>query len=297
MLIKEISIVIPALSEEESLPLLVDGIDNCFSTSNIEYEIIIVDDGSPVKVQSYLTESKKLKIIREPYSKGQSSGILKGVSVAKYDYICTLDGDGQNPPTEIIKMIDELNKNFREYDVIAGYRKNRKDRFFRSFYSRLANIFIKLITKTSSKDLGCSLKIFNKKLIEDIRFTGDVHRILLPLFELRNYKILQVPVEHREREFGETKYGIGRIVAVVIDAILLSLTKGFTKSARYSSGKLSFIFLGLSGALFSFALYQKIYLDAFVHRNPLFLIGITTFFISLQFFTIAIVSFFIENKK
>ena len=114
-MIKEISIVIPALSEEESLPLLVDGIDNCFSTSNIEYEIIIVDDGSPVKVQSYLTESKKLKIIREPYSKGQSSGILKGVSVAKYDYICTLDGDGQNPPTEIIKMIDELNENNTDF--------------------------------------------------------------------------------------------------------------------------------------------------------------------------------------
>ena len=133
--------------------------------------------------------------------------------------------------------------------------------------------------------------------MEDIKFTGDVHRILLPLFELRNYRILQVPVQHKEREFGETKYGIGRIVAVVIDSILLSLTKGFTKSARYSSGKLSFIFFGLSGVLFLFALYQKIYLDVFVHRNPLFLIGITTFFISLQFFTIAIVSFFIENKK
>ncbi len=297
MLIKEISIVIPALSEEESLPLLVDGINSCFSTSTIDYEIIIVDDGSPIAVSSYLAESKILKIIREPYSKGQSNGILKGVSVAKYDYICTLDGDGQNPPTEIIKMIEEFNKNFSEYDVIAGYRKNRKDSFFRSFYSRLANIFINIITKTSSKDLGCSLKIFDKKIMEDIKFTGDVHRILLPLFELRNYRILQVPVQHKEREFGETKYGIGRIVAVVIDSILLSLTKGFTKSARYSSGKLSFIFFGLSGVLFLFALYQKIYLDVFVHRNPLFLIGITTFFISLQFFTIAIVSFFIENKK
>ena len=194
-------------------------------------------------------------------------------------------------------MINELNKNFNQYDVIAGYRANRKDAFFRSFYSKLANIFIKLITKTSAKDLGCSLKIFHKKILEDVKFTGDIHRILLPLFELRNYRILQIPVEHRERKFGETKYGIGRIIAVVIDSILLYLTKGFTNSARYASGKLSFIFGGLSLVLFLFALYAKVYLDIFVHKNPVFLIGITTFFISLQFLTISIVSFFIENKK
>ena len=296
-MIKEISIVIPALSEEESLPLLVDDIKNCFLSSKIDYEIIIVDDGSQIPVENYIPEDKIIRIIKEPYTKGQSNAILKGVSLAKYNFICTLDGDGQNPASEILKMIDEFNQNFSHYDVIAGFRENRKDTFFRSFYSKLANIFIKLITKTSAKDLGCSLKIFDKKLLDDLKFTGDVHRILLPIFELRNYKIMQIPVQHRERKYGETKYGFGRIVAVIIDSILLSLTKGFTTSARYASGKLSFIFGGLSGILFIFALYQKINLDVFVHKNPLFLLGITTFFISLQFLTISIVSFFIENKK
>ena len=107
----------------------------------------------------------------------------------------------------------------------------------------------------------------------------------------------QIPVNHLERKFGETKYGIGRFIPVVIDSILLYLTEGFTKSSRYALGKLSVFFGFISIGFFGVAIYQKLSLSIFIHKNPIFLIGITMLFVCLQLLTTAIISFFLENKK
>ena len=113
---------------------------------------------------------------------------------------------------------------------------------------------------------------------------------------MENYNLGQVEVEHRARKYGQTKYGFGRIIAVIIDSFLLYLTKGFTQSTRYALGRLSFYFGLITLLLFGLALYQKFYLDAFVHKNPIFLLGITTFFTFLQLLITSLISFFIENK-
>ena len=164
-------------------------------------------------------------------------------------------------------------------------------------YSKTANIIIRFITNSKSLDLGCGLKVFKKSLMEDINFNGDIHRMLVPLFEYRNFKLKQVPVQHNERVYGKTKYGFGRFMAVVIDALLLYLTDGFVKSSRYALGKLSFFFGAISIILFSISLYQKINLSVFVHRNPIFLIGLTALFISIQMLLTSLISFFVENRK
>ena len=142
-------------------------------------------------------------------------------------------------------------------------------------------------------DLGL---VSEKKMIDDIMFNGDIHRILIPLFEYRNYNLGQVEVEHRARKYGQTKYGFGRIIAVTIDSFLIYLTKGFTQSTRYALGRLSFYFGLITLFFFGLALYQKFYFDTFVHKNPIFLLGITTFFTFLQLLITSLISFFIENK-
>ena len=133
-------------------------------------------------------------------------------------------------------------------------------------------------------------------MLEDIKFNGDIHRILVPLFEYRGYTLIQEEVDHLPRKFGKTKYGFSRIIAVTIDSFLLYFTNGFTSTARYSLTKLSFVFGFLSLALFAFSLFQKEISGIFIHRNPIFLIGITTFFISLQLLVTSVIAFFIENK-
>ena len=295
-MINQISIVIPALNEEESIPSLVDELNAELESANLEFEIIIVDDGSITSLKKIIS-NPRVQVIENSFNRGQSFSILKGIEHSSYEYIVTLDGDGQNPPSEIIKLVDEFNKDFENVDVVCGYRKNRRDKFVRSLYSKVANFLIRLITKSKCKDLGCSLKIFKKEMVEDIKYNGDIHRILIPLFEFRNYRLKQIEVEHFERKSGETKYGFERVIAVIVDSILLYLTDGFVNTARYSLSKLSFIFGAISALLFAISYYQKIINLVFVHRNPLFIIGIVFFIIFLQLFTFSLISFFLENKK
>jgi len=295
-LINQISIVIPALNEEESIPSLVDELNAELESANLEFEIIIVDDGSITSLKKIIS-NPRVQVLENSFNRGQSFSILKGIEHSSYEYIVTLDGDGQNPPSEIIKLVDEFNKDFENVDVVCGYRKNRRDKFVRSLYSKVANFLIRLITKSKCKDLGCSLKIFKKEMVEDIKYNGDIHRILIPLFEFRNYRLKQIEVEHFERKSGETKYGFERVTAVIVDSILLYLTDGFVNTARYSLSKLSFIFGAISALLFAISYYQKIINLVFVHRNPLFIIGIVFFIIFLQLFTFSLISFFLENKK
>ena len=295
-MINQISIVIPALNEEESIPSLVDELNAELESANLEFEIIIVDDGSITSLKKIIS-NPRVQVLENSFNRGQSFSILKGIEHSSYEYIVTLDGDGQNPPSEIIKLVDEFNKDFENVDVVCGYRKNRRDKFVRSLYSKVANFLIRLITKSKCKDLGCSLKIFKKEMVEDIKYNGDIHRILIPLFEFRNYRLKQIEVEHFERKSGETKYGFERVTAVIVDSILLYLTDGFVNTARYSLSKLSFIFGAISTLLFAISYYQKIINLVFVHRNPLFIIGIVFFIIFLQLFTFSLISFFLENKK
>ena len=295
-MINQISIVIPALNEEESIPSLVDELNAELESANLEFEIIIVDDGSITSLKKIIS-NPRVQVLENSFNRGQSFSILKGIEHSSYEYIVTLDGDGQNPPSEIIKLVDEFNKDFENVDVVCGYRKNRRDKFVRSLYSKVANFLIRLITKSKCKDLGCSLKIFKKEMVEDIKYNGDIHRILIPLFEFRNYRLKQIEVEHFERKYGKTKYGFERVTAVIVDSILLYLTDGFVNTARYSLSKLSFIFGAISALLFAISYYQKIVNLVFVHRNPLFLIGIVFFIIFLQLFTFSLISFFLENKK
>ena len=296
-MINEISIVIPALNEEESIPLLISEIDNELSNTELKYEIIIVDDGSKVSLDSIVPKNKNLKILRNLYTKGQSQSLLKGIENSEYKHICVLDGDGQNPPSEIKNLINTFNSDYENIDAVCGFRKNRKDKFLRSFYSKIANFFIRKLLKSNVKDLGCSLKLFRKNLIEEIRFSGDMHRMLSVLFEYRGHRIIQIPVGHKERKFGETKYGFNRLIPVFVDSFLIYLSEGFTLTPRYSLSKLAFYSFMASFLLISYSAFQKFAYEIFVHRNPIFLIGLTFLFISIQLFATSVISFFIESKK
>lgn len=297
MLISELSIVMPSLDEELSVPALLKNIHDLFTNTEILYEVIIIDDGSSTPLSSVVSNNENVKIFRNQHTQGQSYSLIRGINEANFQYICTLDADGQNPPTEIIKLLECFNEDFDNIDFITGIRVDRKDKKIRTIYSRLANFIIRVLTGTTCKDLGCSLKIFKKEMIRDIEFNGDIHRILVPLFELRNYRMKQIKVRHNKREFGETKYSFGRVVAVLIDTLLLYLTKGFTKSSRYSLGKLSLFFGSISLILSGVSIYQKYFLNVFVHKNPLFLISIAMLFISLQLLVTSVTAFFIENKN
>ena len=207
-----LSIVIPVCNEEESIGTLVNEIDQVLERS-LGYEIIVVDDGSRDATLSVLSELKQgldqLRVVRHLQNSGQSSAIRTGVKAANAPWIATLDGDGQNDPADIPKLYWKLTgeENSDPLLVVAGHRKKRKDHWFRSFYSRIANRIRANLLRDETPDTGCGLKIFSRDRFLDLPYFDHMHRYIPALFIRQGGRVVSVEVNHRSREQGSSKYG------------------------------------------------------------------------------------------
>ena len=282
---KKFSIIIPAYSEEENIPNLLNQIGKAFSDES-SFEVIIVDDGSPVSLKGLLNNknySFETTVITNQYNLGQSKSIEVGLKNSSGEVIGLIDADCQNPPEELKKLYDFYNSN--NFDAVISYRKNRKDESLRKIISKLANLILKIFTKSKFKDLGSSLKVIKRTCLESITFKGDMHRFISPMLQARGYSISELEVEHAKRIKGESKYGFGRIIPVIVDGILFYLTQGFTRPAKYAIGKLSFSLFIISIFLNLIVIYQKVINFIFVHRNPIFIISMVFLLLSIQIFS------------
>ena len=279
------SIVIPAYSEEENINDLLVEIEKTFK-DEVDLEIILVDDGSPVSLEDVIKKSEyklNIQIVTNGYNLGQSKSIEVGLKNSNGDVIGMIDADCQNPPKELKKLYDYFVVN--NFDAIISFRKNRKDEFLRKTVSRLANFILKIFTKSKFKDLGSSLKVIKRECLESLTFKGDMHRFISPMLQARGYSIFEIEVEHAERTKGVSKYGFGRIVPVIVDGILFYLTNGFTRPAKYAIGKLSLMLFFISLGLNLIVIYQKTVNSIFVHRNPIFIISMVFLLLSIQIFS------------
>ena len=282
---QQLSIIIPAYSEEENIPNLLNDIGKAFQHDK-NLEVVIVDDGSPVSLKDILNieiYGFKTLIISNQYNLGQSKSIEVGLKNSTGEVIGLIDADCQNPPEELKKLYDFYNSN--NFDAVISYRKNRKDELLRKIISKLANLILKIFTKSKFKDLGSSLKVIKRECLESISFKGDMHRFISPMLLARGFSIAELEVVHAERTKGVSKYGFGRIVPVIVDGILFYLTQGFTRPAKYAIGKLSFSLFIISIFLNLIVIYQKAVNSIFVHRNPIFIISMVFLLLSIQVFS------------
>lgn len=282
---QQLSIIIPAYSEEENIPSLLNDIGKAFQHDK-NLEVVIVDDGSPVSLKDILNieiYDFKTLIISNQYNLGQSKSIEVGLKNSTGEVIGLIDADCQNPPEELKKLYDFYNSN--DFDAVISYRKNRKDESLRKIISKLANLILKIFTKSKFKDLGSSLKVIKRECLESISFKGDMHRFISPMLQARGFSIAELEVVHAERTKGVSKYGFGRIVPVIVDGILFYLTEGFTRPAKYAIGRLSVVLFLISLFLNGIVLYQKIANSIFVHRNPVFIISMVFLLLSIQVFS------------
>ena len=253
---QQLSIIIPAYSEEENIPNLLNDIEKLFSM--IKFEVVIVDDGSPVSLKDILNiEIYDLNRNNfNQYNLGQSKSIEVGLKNSTGEVIGLIDADCQNPPEELKKLYDFYNSN--DFDAVISYRKNRKDESLRKIISKLANLILKIFTKSKFKDLGSSLKVIKRECLESISFKGDMHRFISPMLQARGFSIAELEVAHAERTKGVSKNGFGRIVRVIVDGILFYLTEGFTIPAKYAIGRLSVVLFLIPLFLNGIVLYQKV---------------------------------------
>ncbi|MFN3946741.1 MAG: glycosyltransferase family 2 protein, partial [Aquificaceae bacterium] len=213
-----LSVVIPAYNEEENVPILYEKLKAVLENLDRHYEIIFVDDGSKDSTWERLKEiaekDKKVKLIRFRKNYGQTAAMYAGFQHAKGEVIITMDADLQNDPEDIPKLLEKLQEG---YDIVSGWRKNRKDPFFsRKLPSMVANWIISKVTGVELHDYGCTLKAYKSDIIKRLELYGDMHRFLPALTKRLGARITEIPVKHHPRIYGKSKYGIGRTVRVIL---------------------------------------------------------------------------------
>jgi dolichol-phosphate mannosyltransferase len=218
MQINQVSVVIPVRNEEGNVASLIGEID--IALKQIKHEIIYVDDGSTDNTYSQLkslqTQFTQLKIVRHVQSCGQSTAVRTGVKAAQFAWVATLDGDGQNDPADIPKLIAAVTEGV---DLVGGNRRaSRRDTWVKRISSVIANTVRSKMLRDDTPDTGCGLKLFKREAFLDLPYFDHMHRFLPALIKRRGGKIVSVPVAHRNREHGKSNYGtIDRLLVGIVD--------------------------------------------------------------------------------
>jgi len=219
---RTVSIVVPVYNESENLNLVYNEIKAVMEASRWSYKIVFVDDGStdPSRQElKSLARDSKVRVVLLRRNFGQTAAMQAGIQLSDTDYIVTMDGDLQNDPADIPSMLEKLDE---EYDLVFGWRAERQDKYWsRKVPSLLANKLISRVTGFKINDLGCTLKAIKSEIAKDLELYGEMHRFIPILASNLGARSVEVKVNHRARQFGESKYGIGRSVRVVLDLITI----------------------------------------------------------------------------
>ena len=250
-----ISVVVPVFNEEGNVRELHKEILEVCKKENYKFEIIFVDDGSKDKTPEICKELKPLKYIRMRKNFGQTAAMDAGIKLAQYDYIVTMDGDRQNDPADIPKLVNYLEEN--DLDIVSGWRKNRKDTVMKKFTSRVANFLREIIVKDNIHDSGCSLKIYKKECFDHINLYGEMHRFIPALLRIKGFEVGEVVVNHRPRTAGVTKYNWKRTIKGFVDMISLWFWSKYAVRPLHilGAGGMVSIFLGVVCAIWSIVLF------------------------------------------
>lgn len=226
-----LSVIVPLYNEEESVAGLVDGICEAGKRFVFDYEIILVDDGSTDGtwqiIEAMKSRNENLKGIKFRHNYGQTSAMVAGFEHASGEIIVTMDGDLQNDPGDIPLLLEKIDEG---YDIVSGWRINRRDHFSRVLPSRIANYFISLTTGVRLHDYGCSLKAYRAVCIKSLKAYGEMHRFFPALGSMTGARITEVPVRHHPRRHGVSKYGFDRIFKVLSDIFAVNLIIRFSSS-------------------------------------------------------------------
>uniref|UniRef100_UPI0032173800 glycosyltransferase family 2 protein n=1 Tax=uncultured Draconibacterium sp. TaxID=1573823 RepID=UPI0032173800 len=286
---KKLSLVICVWNEEENIKPLSEQIKQALK--NIDFEAIFVDDGSTDNTRA---EIKKINddrfiLVELKRNYGQSSALQAGIDQAEGEFIALIDGDLQNDPADVPRMLKMIEE--EEWDMVAGVRANRKDgMFLRKVPSKIANYLIRRTTGIYMKDLGCTLKIFTNETIKNIHIYGELHRYIPALITLEGAtKITQVDVNHRAREFGTSKYGIGRTTRVLSDLVLMLFFKKYLQRPMHFFGNIGIFTLAIGVLINIYMLILKI-MGNDIWGKPLLLLGILMVLGGIQFITTGIIA-------
>jgi len=294
----KLSIIIPMYNEQESLDSLFVELSGLFSQETAT-EIIFINDGSSdntlnilkSKIKNYPTWS----IINLYRNYGKSVALQAGFDNSKGEIIATMDADLQDNPKEIYRLIEELD---RGYDVVSGWKKNRKDPLEKKIASKIFNFFVRVFSGLKIHDSNCGIKVFKREVTEMLTLYGGRHRYIPLLAHQKKFLISEVVVDHREREFGISKYGVKRYSDGFFDFLTILFLGKYMDRPLHFFGSLGFISVLLGIGIESYVLYLKyILFDSFQQHIALIILGAILIIVGLQLFTFGLMGELIVNKK
>lgn len=292
----KLSFVIPVFNEEESLQQLYTEILE--NIKEYSYEIIFVDDGSTdhsfAEMVKLSEKDKNVKVICFRKNFGKSAGLQTGFDAATGDVIFTMDADLQDDPKEIPAF---LNKLAEGYDLVTGWKKKRRDPISKTWPSKLANSVMSNAFKLKLHDYNCGFKAYRREVLKEIDIYGEMHRWIPALAHAKGYRIAEIPVHHRKRQHGFSKYGVERFFRSFLDLQTVKLVTGYIHSPLYLFGRLG---AGFSLVGFLIALYLTIMKLGFgqpLYNRPLLYLATLLITIGIQFFSIGLLGELIVNQN
>jgi glycosyltransferase involved in cell wall biosynthesis len=288
----DLSIVLPIFEEEESIPHLITEIHQALQSHSIHYEIVAIDDGSRDRsfevLQTMAHDDPHLVVVQFRRNFGQTAAMQAGLDLAHGKAIAFMDADLQNDPHDIPAMYERLHQG---YDLVAGWRHKRKDRWInRRLPSMVANRLIAWVTGVRLHDYGCSLKLLQGDLAKTLRLYGEMHRFIPAIASWSGARIVEMQVNHRARTFGVSKYGIGRIIRVLLDLLVVRFMQSYLVKPMQIFG-----LAGLSSGLLGTAICGYLALQKFLYQQalaerPLLLLGILLIMIGVQLVSLGLVA-------
>jgi len=287
----DLSIVIPVYNEVENVESLYNALEPVLKQLDKSYEVILIDDGSSdgtyAKLKEVHEKNHRFKIIRFRRNFGQTAAMSAGFDFAKGEIVVTLDADLQNDPEDIPLLLEEIDKG---YDVVSGWRKNRRDNIIiRTIPSRTANWLISKLTGVKLHDFGCTLKAYRNDVIKNIELYGDMHRYIPALASRIGIKVTEVPVSHHKRMHGRSKYGLSRVLKVIIDIVTLKFLLTYSTKPLQIFGLLGIISFILGFLVSLYLTIERLAFGQPLANRPLLLLGILMLFLGLQFFSIGLI--------
>jgi glycosyltransferase involved in cell wall biosynthesis len=281
---RTLSVVIPVFNEEENVDIVCSKVIAVMERLGHPWEIIFIDDGSTdtsyEKLLHLAHTRSNIKVVRFVRNFGQTAALAAGIDYARGDIIIPMDADMQNDPRDIEKLLDKLDEG---YDVVSGWRKDRKDELVtRLVPSWIANKLISVISGVKLHDYGCSLKAYRRDILKHVKLYGEMHRFVPIYASWEGAKVAEIPVNHYPRWFGKSKYGLSRTFKVILDLLTVKFLSTYLTKPIYVFGTAGFLCLALSMAAFVWMVVLKYCYDTTFIETPLPVLITMLFVVGIQ---------------
>lgn len=287
----DLSLVIPIKDETDNLRPLHRRVRQALDPLGLSYEIVFVDDGSGDASYAVLAElaaaDSCVKVVRLRRNFGQTAAMQAGIDWSNGDILVTMDGDLQNDPADIPRLLEKIHEG---YDAVLGLRANRKDHFLiRKLPSFMANWLIRKVTGSQIKDMGCTLRAMRRDLAEHLPLYGEMHRFIPVLAQQYGGRLIQIPVTHHPRTAGKTKYNLTRTVRVLLDLITVKFMYSYLTRPMHVMGTLGLASMGLGFLSLLATIGMKLCWGTYMTGNPLLLLSVLLEMIGVQFISMGLI--------